>query len=477
VQTSQSAIGFASASGVPCDATLSVDGVLPSWLRGTFIHTGPALFELERKGYASWFDGLAMLASVELGEERVRYRSRWLESDAYRAAVRRGAPAFGEFRTPPDGWLRRLGTLLAPSPTDNANVNVAHLGDRVIAMTESTRQRELDPRALTTGAEHAYADDLEGHLSTAHPEIDRRRNLLYNLLVRFGRRSSYELYELPLGQRTRRRVASLPVDQPAYVHSFAASEQHLVLTETPLCVHPLRMRFSPRPFIERYAWRPERGTRVRVVRKVDGEVVSDVRTAPLFLFHHVNAVDVAGRVDVDLVSYPDPALLAALRLTSLRGPLPRLPAARLCRLSIPLGVHGERIEPSELFDGLELPRIDPRCESRSYRFLWGVANRATETVYDHLVRVDLGGGPARRFARPGWFPNEPLFVPAPGAGAEDAGVVLCTMLDAEAGASKLAVLDGGDLELRAQVTLPHVVPFHFHSQFFSPSAVDAAGRN
>lgn len=466
MQPSQSTLGFASATGVPCDALLRVDGTLPSWLRGTFIHTGPALFDLPRQGYASWLDGLALLASVEVGDGQVRFRSRFLESEAYRAAKRRGAPAFGEFGTSPQGWLRNLGALLAPSTTDNDNVNVAHLGHCAIAMTESTRQREIDPRSLATGPEHAYDDDLKGHLSTAHPQIDRRRNLLYNLLVRFGRRSSYELYELPLGQRTRRRVASLPVDQPSYVHSFAASERHLVLTEIPLCVHPLRMRFGLRPFIERFAWRPERGTRVRVVRKHDGEVVSDVRTAPMYVFHHVNAAEVDGRVEVDLVSYPDPALIGAVRLDVLRGPGPVLPAGRLSRLSIPLGVHGARVEPRELFHGLELPRIAPGSESRPYRFVWGVANRDAGSFYDQLVRADLGGGPARRFARPGWFMNEPLFVPAPGAGEEDAGVVLCTVLDAEAKASRFVVLDARDLELRAEAALPHVVPFHFHSQFF-----------
>ena len=46
MQPRESALGFASATGVPCDALLRVDGTLPSWLRGTFIHTGPALFDL-----------------------------------------------------------------------------------------------------------------------------------------------------------------------------------------------------------------------------------------------------------------------------------------------------------------------------------------------------------------------------------------------------------------------------------------------
>lgn len=472
------AIGFRSAVRVPCDEVLSVEGTLPRWLCGSFSHTGPALFELPKSGYVHWFDGLAMLTSIELRGGEARYRCRYLESDAYGAARERGAPAVGEFETmPPRGRLRKLlAALSAPVITDNCNVNIAHLGDTAIAMTESHRHLEFDPRTLETLGERTYADDVAGVVSTAHPQIDRWRDVLYNVMVQFGRRSSYELYELPLGTKTRRTVASLPVERPAYMHSFAASDRYVVLTESPLTVHPLRMRFSTRPFIDRYQWRPDRGSRLRVVDKRSGEVVADVTAPPFFTFHHVNAVEVDGRVDVDLIAYPDPSTIYALRLDALRGARPPLAAGRLTRLAVPIGAIGARVEPKTLSDQLiELPRISPHRERRRYRYVYGATSHDPATFFDQLVKIDLGGdGAVARFARPGWFPNEPLFVPAPVATEEDEGVICCTMLDAGEQVSRLVVLDAQTLHVVAHAELPHVVPFHFHSQFFGDDVLARA---
>lgn len=463
------AMGFRSAIRVPCDEELSVQGSLPPWLRGSFIHTGPGLFELEKSGYGHWFDGLAMLTAVELRDGEAHYRCRFLESDAYDAARERGAPAVGEFDTmPPKGRLRRLLSVLSrPSITDNCNVNVAYVGDSAIAMTESHRQREFDPHTLETFEEHTYDDDIVGVLSTAHPQIDRLHGLLYNVMVRFGRHSSYEIYELPLGTKTRRRVASLPVDRPSYMHSFAASDRYVVLTETPLSAHPLRMRFSTRPFIDRYAWHADRGTRLRVVDKRHGDVVTDVKAPPMFTFHHVNAVEVDDRIDVDLIAYPDASTVYALRLDALRGARPPLVAGRLTRLAVPIGAFGARVEPRALSDQLlELPRISPYHERRHYRYVYGTTSQDPATFFDQLVKLDLRGGLAVTFSHPGWFPTEPLFVPSPEATDEDEGVLLSIALDTTAGKSRLVVLDARTLGVLAHAELPHVVPFHFHSQFF-----------
>ena len=54
----------------------------------------------------------------------------------------------------------------------------------------------------------------------------------------------------------------------------------------------------------------------------------------------------------------------------------------------------------------------------------------------------------------------------PGADAEDAGVVLSVVLDANAERSFLLVLDAGSFEELARAEAPHHIPFGFHGQFF-----------
>lgn len=467
-----SAIGFESATHLPAPTELSVEGTVPAWLRGVFLHTGPALFELPARSYTHWFDGLAMLAAIEIQGGRTSYRSRFLESEAYQLATARGAPVLGEFdTTPAQSRVRKLIETVKPTRlTDNANVNVVDLGGRVIAMTESRRHVELDPLTLETIGELRYEDELEGELSTAHPHIDAERGTLCNLLVHFGRHSVVQIYELALGTTTRRLVASLPSERPSYMHSFATTEHFVALAEIPLIVNPLKLRFTRRPYIERYEWRPDLGTRIRIVRKQDGAVTASALAPPFFMFHHVNAFEHDGRIELDLLALPDPSVISALRLAALRSANPRTLAAQLVRLSLRDDLHGQRIEPRPLSDTpLELARVNPHHERRAYRYAYGVVQRDPRSFFDAIAKVDVENGSVRPFARRGWFVTEPLFVPAPDAGHEDDGVVLALTLDVVSEQSHLAVLDASSFELAADVVLPQRIPFRFHGQFLGRS--------
>lgn len=463
-----SAIGFESATQLPVPTEIAVEGTVPAWLRGVFLHTGPALFDLPARSYTHWFDGLAMLASVELDGNRMTYRSRFLESDAYLAARERGAPVLGEFgTTPAQSRVKKLIETLRPTKlTDNANVNVADIGGRVIAMTETSRHLELDPDTLETIGELRYADDLEGEVSTAHPHIDADEQTLINVLVHYGRHSVINIYELTLGTTARRLVGSVPNERPSYMHSFATTEHFVVLAEIPLIVNPLKLRFTRRPYIERYEWRPELGTRIRVVRKQDGAVAATAVAPPCFMFHHVNAFEHDGLIELDMLTYSDPSVIDSLRLDTLRSASPRTLSARFVRLSLRDDLHAQRIEPVPLTDvGTELVRIHPRHERRAYRYAYGVVQNDPRGFFDGIVKVDVESGSVRQFSHPDWYVTEPLFVPSLDRRSEDDGVVLVLMLDARTETNRVAVLDAASMELIANAPLPQRIPFHFHGQF------------
>ncbi len=63
---------------------LEVQGTLPSWLTGSLIRTGPALWDLTDQTMKHWFDGLAMLHRFSLADQSVSYANRFLETRAYR---------------------------------------------------------------------------------------------------------------------------------------------------------------------------------------------------------------------------------------------------------------------------------------------------------------------------------------------------------------------------------------------------------
>jgi carotenoid cleavage dioxygenase-like enzyme len=196
-------------------------------------------------------------------------------------------------------------------------------------------------------------------------------------VLAFGRQSRYHLYSLAAEMGQQALVGTVVARKPAYMHSFGMTERYLILAEFPLVVNPLTLRFGGKPFIRNYRWEPERGLRFHVIDKQTGGVVQSVRATPCFGFHHVNAFEQGDEVVVDIVAYPDATVIDHLYLDHLRSGRPVTATGKLTRLRIPMGR----------------------------------------------------------------YPGEPVFVAAPDALAEDDGVILSVVLDAQQETSFLLILE------------------------------------
>ncbi len=460
--------GFATLEEETTVAELPLRGTLPPWLGGSLLRTGPAKFEVGEQSLGHWFDGLAMLHRFTIADGRASYGNRFLESRAYRAARAQGRLVYGEFATDPCRSLfKRVQTLFSPAGafTDNANVNVARMGERFIAMTETPLPVEFDPHTLQAADVRPF--QAPGQLSTAHPHMDRTSGAMLNYAAKLGARSSYRFFEVPAppaGGKARPRVlASVPVNEPAYMHSFGLTERWFVLAEFPFVVNPLALALSGRPYIENYQWKPERGTRFTLVDRATGSVTAGFQTDPCFGFHHVNAYEDGDRVVVDVCTLPDAGIIEDLYLERLRGGC-ALPRPQLTRFTLGLAdssVAHERIGEQ----GLELPRINyARCNGRPYRYTWG-NDLGPSGWFETIVKIDVVDGSAQVFSEPGCYPGEPVFVARPQAEREDDGVLLSVVLDARSETSFLLVLDARDLGELARAEVPHHIPFGFHGQF------------
>ncbi len=457
-------LGF---STLDCEAVvdeLGLSGELPRWLRGSLLRTGPAKFEVGEQRMRHWFDGLAMLHRFTIEDGRVSYGNRFLESRSYKSARERGRMVYGEFATDPCRSLfKRVQTLFSPGSalSDNANVNVGRLGERFVAMTETPLPVQFDPHTLAAAGVRPY--EVPGQLSTAHPHLDRASGGMLNYAAKLGPRSSYRFFEVTPRATKPRMIASLPVSEPAYMHSFGLTERWLVLGEFPYVVNPLALALSGRPYIENYRWKPERGTRFTLVDRATGEATAGFQTDACFAFHHVNAYEDDGEVVVDLCAYPTPAIVEDLYLERLRAGKPVAPAS-LTRFRLSLAdrsVGRERLAER----AIELPRINyGRCNERPYRYVWANGNSG-EGWIDEIVKIDTTDGATLSWSQPGCYPGEPVFVARPEAEQEDDGVLLSVVLDAEEGRSFLLALDAADLSELARAQAPHHIPFGFHGQF------------
>ena len=348
-------LGFTSQDEETSVERLPVTGELPPWLSGALVRVTPALLEVGGRRLAHWFDGVAMLNRFRFADGKVSYGSRFLESNAYQDA-KEGEWRHGGFATDPcRSIFKRVQQVFSPDTTDNPNVNLARIGERYIAMTETPMPVEFDPETLETIGHLAYADKLKPHVTTAHPHHDVARNELVNYTVRFSRMSEYLLYGLPADSRTRRVIARMPVKEPAYMHAFGMSERYLILAEYPLRANPLKLAFSGKPFIENYSWRADEPTRFRVFDRSSGELRGTYDTDAFFCFHHVNAFERRGELVIDLCAYDDATIIDSLYLDD-AGPKGTLPPVELRRYTLDLDGGAVRFEP--LAEGsLELPRL------------------------------------------------------------------------------------------------------------------------
>ena len=439
---------------------LDREGELPGWLHGALLRTGPAVWDVGDRTMRHWFDGLAMLHRFAIADGEVAYASRMLETRAWRAARERGAIAYSEFATDPCRSLfARVASVFSPRFTDNANVNLARLGERWIAMTETPIPVQFDSETLAAAG---VAYEVPGQLTTAHPHRERGSGAILNFTAHLGPRSEYRFFRLaPDAAASPTAMARSTVREPGYTHSFGLTPRWLVLAELPFVVAPARLALSGRPYIENYRWRPERGLRFHLYDRATGAHHGPFATEPRFVFHHVNAYEEGDEVVVDMCTFPDAGIVEDLYLQRLRDGGPVAPPALERYLIAPTtgAVTVRRLAD----EPLELPRINyARVNEQPYRYAWGAG--IGDGWFDRVVKVDVETGETKIWHEAGCFPGEPVFVGRPGAEAEGDGALLSVVLGPDGG-SFLLVLDAATLHEHARAATPQHIPFGFHGAF------------
>lgn len=122
--------------------------------------------------------------------------------------------------------------------------------------------------------------------------------------------------------------------------------------------------------------------------------------------------------------------------------------------------------------------IHPSYDARKHCFAWALSSYArNSTEYSHwaMLRVDLcGTSPVNTLAwyKEGQYPSEPVFVPRPGADAEDDGVVLAQVVDgtrAGGPTTCVVVVDARTMTELGRACLPDgdATPYTQHGRWFA----------
>lgn len=474
-------------------ANIAVVGALPLWLSGTLFRNGPAKFTHNASWVTNWFDGLAMIHAFSFHDGKVSYANKFLRTDDYKFVQKTGSMSYSGFAQDPcKSYFKKFMSLFIADRDDrseyelpNANVNIACYGHQLVALTETPLPIQFDPITLQTLGGLLYADQLpkKNIHDTAHPHYDRNRQEHIGYFTQFGRISSHNLFCIKDGSTSREIIASIEVEEPSYMHSFFLTEQYAILTLLPLVVNPRDLLTKQQAFIKNFIWKPELGTKLVVVDRVNNKIQGMYTINPFFAFHTVNAFEQGDSLIMDIITYPDGSGIGNASIANIfaqqeSGKFERnklytaepdtdiLEAGQLTRITLDLA--SGIVATKTLFnDFVELPRINYEGNNtKPYSFVYAYGKKyAPSYIADRLLKINVHSGDALEWFNEHCYPGEPVFVGAPSKKSEDDGVVLSVVLDVQSETSFLLVLDAVTFQEIARAHVPHHIPFGIHGLF------------
>ncbi|KAK7047176.1 hypothetical protein VNI00_006842 [Paramarasmius palmivorus] len=517
--------GFQNAQEQRDPVDLAIHGTIPPWLCGVLYRTGPGTYRVPTASDPSklveiqhWFDGLSMNHRFEIhpGGHRVSYRSR-KSAEAYEEETSKQGKLPGATFGQPDicqTIFRKFFTVFkqavqsGPTSSSPSGVNVGvtltpdmpgwdniisnlpnkiehqHSGPQyIVAKTDASSLQLLDAESLEplyAGEYKSLDPRLDGQLSAAHSCRDKETNEFFNFSCKMGGRfPTYKVFKIKDNGKV--DILAEVKDAPAsYLHSFALTSKYVVLVvwqaHYGLGGLSILVKNNLAQAIEK-KWNPNDPSVFYVIDRKKGGIVAKYQSPPFFCFHQINAFDDPKTDDIviDMSVYEDNSVIDLMYVDKLRNPTPeslfKMGRARRFRLS---GITTASKKPrqatveftSPVADGIELPTIHPAKYHRPYRYAYGI-NRdpsVTHTFADRLIRLDMEDreGGQKTWCVPGYTTSEPIFVPRPGAEAEDDGVVLSVVLDADKGKSMLVILDARDMKELARAEMQTAFPIGFH---------------
>ncbi|XP_061549307.1 beta,beta-carotene 15,15'-dioxygenase [Phycodurus eques] len=501
-----------------------VKGCVPTWLHGTLIRNGPALFSVGDSEYNHWFDGMSLIHSFTFKDGEVFYRSKFLKSHTYKKNIKADRIVVSEFGTmvypdPCKNIFSRVFTHLSniiPDFTDNNMINIIRYGQDYYASSEINYMNQINPVTLGTIGRINYRDHIAINLATAHPHYDDEGNT-YNMgtaIIGLGP-PKYVIFKVPADAsgnpeqknpalRQVQQICSLPFRSklfPSYFHSFGMTENFIIFVEQPFKLDVVKLATA---YFRGINWGSclkfdkDHPTFFHLFSRTTGKRVSTCFYGDaLVAFHHINAYETDDHVVFDLIAYKDSNLYDMFYMKILRMNTSSFievnsnsspPVSQ--RFVLPLHVNKDSpkganlvtladttataimtddgevyCQPETLFQGLELPNINYKFNCKKYRYFYG-SKVDWLPQPNKIIKFDTVARTHVEWHQDNCYPSEPVFVASPGAVDEDDGVILSSVISPDPNTSPfMLVLDAKTLEELARAAIPASVHLDLHGLF------------
>ncbi|CAI9742275.1 beta-carotene 15,15' [Octopus vulgaris] len=479
------------------DFPIYFDRKIPEWLKGNLIRNGFGQFENGKRHFLHMFDSFAKLSSWKItGNNTALFSTKFVKSSTYNQSM--ATDDIAPYLTfigvePPFSRWKQFKSII--NGLDNMNVNVYSYhktakangqdGKGCFALTDYWKMYEFNCTTLQTISAFEAPVPQKSSLgflnliSTAHPlpEFGTNNSLLFlsTLSLVPWVKSSVKFIRIHTAEK-REVIASVPVDQIPYMHSFSTTEHYGILFCHPMYLNIPKFLKEMHPF-DGMDWYGDRPIDVNIINLKTGEIIK-MKTENSFVMHHANAYeDEDGNIIVDAVGYDDPLFVKSMLVENMVNPAKRknIPFSAQIRRYIfnvqnkTSKVHTFSRPSNETFlTRFDFPTINENYRSKPYCFLYGVALRAIDNNLTSiaLIKKDVcEKGRDKYYYKTGVYVSEAIFVPTPNAEEEDDGVLLLPAADASTNKHYLYVIDAKTMTLISQAELPTTVPYTLHGHF------------
>jgi carotenoid cleavage dioxygenase-like enzyme len=437
---------------------LTVLGELPPELNGMFVRNGPNP-QFPPLGRYHWFDGDGMLHGVHIQNGKASYRNRYIRTAGFEQERQAGQALFSGLLEPSQGGFKNV-----------ANTALVWHQNRLLALWEGGEPHAIEVPSLDTSGAYTFDGKLTSPV-TAHPKVDP----VTGEMMFFG----YSLAQPPYVQYSvvsaeGKLLRTVPIDLPVGVmmHDFAITEDYTIFMDLPLTFRLERLQRGEPAF----AFERDRPSRFGILpRYGDNQMIRWFEAPSCYVFHTLNAYE-AG----------DEIILIACRTnsTSVLGASPSSHEGdnRQVRTDVPLlyrwkfNLKTGTVQEQTLDDhACEFPRINEQYLGQPVRYGYAGSIAPGEMPkFDGLLKFDLDHQKVQKHSfGEGRYGGEGVFVPRPGATAEDDGWLLTFVHDEVQDTSELvivstqemvdeAITNQGKSLCTARIQIPQRVPYGFH---------------
>lgn len=502
-----------------------VEGKVPSWLAGDILRNGPGKFSNGEDTYNHWFDGYSCLHKFSIKPDgSITFQSKLLDTEILQENTKHNRIIHGglgrkSIIDPCYSVFKKFFSQFWYKPKiDNANVNVAVLGDQAYAITDTAYYHSFNSETLET--EKCTTLDKTIPATAAHPHYDQNGDYI-NIGNQMGKENTYvllkvpkEKFSLPNPISHQQVLASIPAAEylkPSYHHSFSLTENYLIVHENSMkydILEILKPFQYKKKFDVNFTVQEDFEMKFHVVDKRTGAIMTTrYCTNPRICFHTINAFEEVhdGKTYIVLDMCCTDSPMAMFDLASFSYLLQDIKTEKEARtyphrFVLPVGVEdaplGENLvnlpgtsataslrddgsifcSPQELvnegiwdhmYGGLDLPRVNPDRNGKKYKYAYFAG--AKYLVASLLCKANFETGEFKLWVKEGYYPSEPVFVPNPDGVEEDDGVILSTVLSSKPDVHPfLLILNAQTFEeiARAEIDAKLCLPLHAH---FVPS--------